>query len=232
MEGRHTSRCVNAARWFPEGSNLAPAALHAAALPDELENQGRTGRARTGLVLPEHARSLLRHHPLHVWPGGFEPPVSCSQNMRLTTRLWPVSGPPRIRTGNLLLAGESLCQLELAAHVAARFWATGSQDRTFADAHPRPRIDLPRSIAFRYAFVNSQARTPSGWCFAWTAGIEPATTGFGDQRSPWLSYVHMLMNMKTARRAYPCERLLVGVNTSIQKPPRRPGLGTAARTRA
>jgi hypothetical protein len=32
---------------------------------------------------------------------------------------------------------------------------------------------------------------PAGWCSAWTAGIEPATTGFGDQRSSWLSYVHM-----------------------------------------
>jgi hypothetical protein len=76
--------------WFPEGSNLAPAALHAAALPDELENHGRTGRARTGdLVHPKHARSLLRHHPSvrpapdPVWPGGLEPPVSCFQGMRL-----------------------------------------------------------------------------------------------------------------------------------------------------
>lgn len=44
----------------------------------------------------------------HVWPGGIEPPISCSQSTRLATRLWPVRGPPRTRTGNLLLAGELL----------------------------------------------------------------------------------------------------------------------------
>lgn len=44
---------------------------------------------------------------------------------------------------------------------------------------------------------------PAGWCSAWTAGIEPATTGFGDQRSPWLSYVHMYDANETARRACP-----------------------------
>ena len=64
----HHNACE--AQWFPEDSNLAPAALHAAALPDELENQrpknrGRTGRARTGdLLFPKQARCLLRHHPL------------------------------------------------------------------------------------------------------------------------------------------------------------------------
>jgi hypothetical protein len=42
--GRHTDRCVNAAPWFPEDSNLVPAALHAAALPGELENHGRACR--------------------------------------------------------------------------------------------------------------------------------------------------------------------------------------------
>lgn len=33
-----------------------------------------------------------------VWPGGFEPPVSCSQSMRLTARPWPASGPEGTRT--------------------------------------------------------------------------------------------------------------------------------------
>jgi hypothetical protein len=32
------------APWFPEDSNLVPAALHAAALPGELENHGRACR--------------------------------------------------------------------------------------------------------------------------------------------------------------------------------------------
>jgi hypothetical protein len=81
----------------------------------------------------------------HVWPGGIEPPLSCSQGTRLTTRLWPAGGPPRIRTGNLLLAGELLCQLELAAHVAAWFGVTGSRIRSFPDVHLPPG-DRPASI--------------------------------------------------------------------------------------
>jgi hypothetical protein len=110
LEGRHTGRCVNAASWFPEDSNLAPADLHSAALPDELENHRRTGRARTGdLVLPKHARYLLRHHP----------PIHGQ----------PVSGPLRTRTGNLLLAGELLFPLELAAREAARQKAGGQPEQ-------------------------------------------------------------------------------------------------------
>jgi hypothetical protein len=103
----------------------------------------------------------------HVWPGGIEPPISCSQGTRLTTRLWPVGGPPRIRTGNLLLAGELLYQLELAAHAAACYLATGSQDRSFLGAHSPPGIDPPRPITFRCAVVNPQARAPIGWCLAY-----------------------------------------------------------------
>jgi hypothetical protein len=65
VEATCLSHSATPAWWFPEGSNLAPADLHSAALPDELENHRRTGRARTGdLVLPKHARYRLRHHPL------------------------------------------------------------------------------------------------------------------------------------------------------------------------
>src|SRR5215469_223869 len=53
LEDRHTSRCVNAAEWFPEGSNLAPAVLHTAALPDELENLGREAGTRTPSAWPQ-----------------------------------------------------------------------------------------------------------------------------------------------------------------------------------
>jgi hypothetical protein len=38
LEDRHTNRCVNAAEWFPEDSDLASANLHSADLPGELEN--------------------------------------------------------------------------------------------------------------------------------------------------------------------------------------------------
>lgn len=40
-------------QWFPEDSNLAPAVLHTAALPDELENQGREAGTRTPSAWPQ-----------------------------------------------------------------------------------------------------------------------------------------------------------------------------------
>jgi hypothetical protein len=56
------NHCVNAAEWFPEGSNLAPADLHSAALPDELENRRLARRIRTsGLMRPKHAPLPLGH---------------------------------------------------------------------------------------------------------------------------------------------------------------------------
>ena len=81
-------------KWFPEGSNLVPAALHAAALPDELENHS-SGCSDSNAVSPG-PRPGGAPHPLH-----------------------PVSGPPRIRTENFLVAGQALFQLELAAHAGA-----------------------------------------------------------------------------------------------------------------
>jgi hypothetical protein len=92
--------------------------------PEDLVTAGRTGRARTGdLVLPKHARYLLRHHPMNLMgcdlagrnrTSGPIPPNHAPYHSALAGRL--AGGPPRIRTGNLLLAGESLFQLELAAH--------------------------------------------------------------------------------------------------------------------
>jgi hypothetical protein len=40
-------QCLPGMTWFPEVSNLAPAELHSAALPDELENHRRGGKNRT-----------------------------------------------------------------------------------------------------------------------------------------------------------------------------------------
>ena len=87
-------------KWFPEGSNLAPAVLHAAALPDELENHP-SGCSESNAVSPG-PRPGGAPHPLH-----------------------PVSGPPRIRTENFLVAGQALFQLELAAH-----WVPSSNEGT------------------------------------------------------------------------------------------------------
>src|ERR1035438_10044654 len=87
-------------KWFPEVSNLVPAALHAAALPDELENHS-SGCSDSNAVSPG-PRPGGAPHPLH-----------------------PVSGPPRIRTENFLVAGQALFQLELAAQ-----WAPSPNEGT------------------------------------------------------------------------------------------------------
>jgi hypothetical protein len=100
-------------------------------------------------------------------------------------------GPPRIRTGNLLLAGESLFQLELAAHRLPGLRRPGSQVRPSRARMSGPRSGLPLSWCSAMHLSTHKHVHPTRWCSAWTAGIEPATTGFGDQRSPRLSYVHM-----------------------------------------
>jgi hypothetical protein len=127
------------------------------------------------------------------------------------------SGPPRIRTGNLLLAGELLCQLELAAHVAACYLETGSQDRPSPDVHSPPGN---RPAPFNCVPLCSCQ--PAGTCTHWVV-----LRMDGRNRT-----AHMSRYIKTARRAYPRERLPVDACASIQKLPWRRGSATAARTRA
>ena len=69
---------VKAAPWFPEDSNLAPAGLHPAALPDELENLRLARRIRTsGLVLPKHAPYPSAMASQWTAPGSNRKPTPC-----------------------------------------------------------------------------------------------------------------------------------------------------------
>jgi hypothetical protein len=134
--------CANAAEWFPEGSNLAPADLHSAALPNELENLGREAGTRT-----PSAWSQTRSAD----------PYATSRYTRVDR--------PGFEPGNLLLARELLYQLELAAHGAARPETTGQPG-----AGPRGRERNVRAseaaclflLVFRCAVVNTLARSPRG----------------------------------------------------------------------
>jgi hypothetical protein len=185
----------------PEGSNLAPADLQSAGLPDELENHGRTGRARTGcrcdtgdLVLPEHAHATyhatIRGSRAIVWPGGIEPPISCSQSTCLAARLWPAGGPPRIRTGKPSPCRGVALPVGASSPGAARPGDDRQPGQGFAGAcFAREAACLIHWCSTVHLSIRRHVH-PAGWCFAWTAGIEPATTGFGDQRSSRLSYVH------------------------------------------
>jgi hypothetical protein len=98
---------------------------------------------------------------------------------------------PGFEPGNLLLAGELLYQLELAAQVLPDLARRAAGADSLAGANMRAR-EADCLFLWCSAVHLSTLRHvhPAGWCSAWTAGIEPATTGFGDQRSPWLSYVH------------------------------------------
>ena len=75
----------------------------------------------------------------HVWPGGIEPPISCSQSTRLATRLWPVRGPPRTRTGNLLLAGELLLPIGASSPRGCPFLGDGQPEQAVTPAHTSAR---------------------------------------------------------------------------------------------
>lgn len=169
----------------------------------------------------------------HVWPGGIEPPISCSRSTRLATRLWPVGGPLRTRTGNLLLAGELLLPIGASSPRDYLFSAIGSQGQAFPGCgHPAPgnrpasfncvplcSCQLAGTYTHRAVLrMDGRNRTCNYWI--WRPVL------FLVELRP---YVHV---HKTARRAYPRERLPVDACASIQKPPRRPGSGTAARTRA
>ncbi len=142
---------------------------------------------RGALVAQTSAITKLSYIP--VWLAGLEPAASCSQSRRAaycaiasqsgcpdlnwgphapeacalpscaTTRS---RGPPRIRTENLLLAGESLCQLELAAHEGAPADGGTRQTSQAVSGLTPFRPGQPASfMVFRCADVKySQARSP------------------------------------------------------------------------
>src|SRR5215469_17517653 len=120
--------------WFPEGSNLAPADLHSAALTDELENHGRACGIRTcGLTAPDGAL--------------------------YQTELKPDSGPPRIRTGKPSPCKGVALPIGASSPRAARPGATGSQGRPRGRGCARRWACLVLWV-FRCGIVNTQARSP------------------------------------------------------------------------
>ena len=152
----------------------------------------QTTPARTGDPrAPEAPRYLLRHHPMNLMgcslarrnrTSSLVLPKHVPYHSAIASRL--AGGPPRIRTGNLLLAGESLFHLELAAH------RLPAPRRRAARSGLRGHVCLVREAACLFLWCSAMHLStnkhvhPARWCSAWTAGIEPATTGFGDQRSP------------------------------------------------
>ena len=137
MEDRHTSRCVNAAWWFPEDSNLAPADLHSAALPDELENRGREAGTRTPSAWSQARRAY---------------PYATSRCVRTWTAPGSNREPSPCR-GVALPIGAS-------SPWAARPEMTGQPGQA-PRRNARPHGGLPLSLVFRCAFVNTQARSPT-----------------------------------------------------------------------
>jgi hypothetical protein len=205
--GTLTAR-VNAATRFPKDSNLAPAELHSAALPDELENHRREARTRTLSTRPRTERAN---------------PYTTSRRVR---------GPLRARTGKPSPCGGVALPIGASSPRAARPWCGRGQPGQARRAHLARQNGPAFSLVFRCGVFNTQARS--------LRGVVLRMDGRNRTRNHWfwrpvLSQVELrpyVTQMKTARRVSPCERLLAGCYTSIQKPPRRPGQCAAASTRA
>jgi hypothetical protein len=154
--------------WFPEGSNPVPAALHAAALPDELENHS-SGCSDSNAISPG-PRPGGAPHPLH-----------------------PVSGPPRIRTENFLVAGQALYQLELAAHAGALAELRAPDVPQALSGRTYFRPGWPASfMVFRCGVVNAQAHSPEGGASQGWRESNTHSAGFGDRiPNRWVIPTHM-----------------------------------------
>jgi hypothetical protein len=129
------------------------------------------------------ALTKLRYTPVGI--AGFEPATSASRRQRPGQAGPYPGGPPRIRTENLLLAGESLCQLELAAHEGAPANESTRQPRR---PYPGSRRSVPGSLRRSWCSAVQMSSTarhvhPGGWCSAGMAGVEPTTSGFGGRRA-------------------------------------------------
>lgn len=102
----------------------------------------------------------------HVWPGGIEPPISCSQGTRLPTRLWPAGGPPRTRTGKPSPCKGVALPIGASSPRGCLLWAAGSQDRPLPGLHVSTARESALLVQLRSAvqLSKSQARAPIGWC--------------------------------------------------------------------
>jgi hypothetical protein len=129
---------IYVAPWLPEDSNLAPAGLHPAALPDELENLRLARRIRTsGLVLPKHAPYPSAMASQWTAPDSNRKPTPCG--------------------GVALPIGASSPE-------AARRRAAGSGRSCGRENRSLSAIRPALLVVFRCAVINTLARSPCRWC--------------------------------------------------------------------
>ncbi len=100
-------------------------------------------RARTSHVLIFTQPLCPMSERTIVWPGGFEPPVSCSQSMRLTTRPWPASEPAGGPEGTRTLMPSACKTGAHPVELQALGWTVPGRAESVTDLPDRPGIIDP-----------------------------------------------------------------------------------------